>query len=619
MSNDHFPYFSIDPDRKEIRLMVIAPGHESEAINCALIKASIFEQPSPYKALSYTWGEGSATRPVNVNGRTFFVRRNLERALRRFRDQEEKTWIWIDAICINQADVDERNKHIPYMHMVYQRAAKVVVWLGDASGDSEWLAEQVHLWWSQMDIEIPTVTPQMMTDKFMNGRTLKALRNLFGRPWCTRVWTMQEFVWAETISFFYGQVEMSLSSLTILARMCQMADRKGVESCLISFSASPALDLLLKYRTLRKKSMELTLEHTMPEMRERESTDLRDRVFALLHIVPVSEWPFQPDYTKTIEEVLTGVARHILTKSRKLILLRLCDQPLFPRRLDHLRPKHQFRSVPGLPSWVPDWTRPRVTISLPQGYDYIKPLDKSPDLVPYSADEGSEVFFRFSEEGSRLTVEGIVYDTVRECHPGWSNRSALRAQLLHPRFNLLEHWVSERVKIIEGVGNLPARMIWQTMSAHQVSRLNAKAIADDFDEFRRWQASNGSTEDTGASFLAIWAPCTERILFVTAKGLLGLGPVGTAPGDNVCVLFGSSVPMIVRHSHLEYVRRDDLRKIHRAMSDCRFHGCFQNKTLVGLRKENTLIGESYVHGIMNGEAMEELKCGRVEAEEIELR
>lgn len=145
MPNNHFPYFSIDPGRKEIRLAVIAPGHESEAINCALIKASIFEQPSPYKALSYTWGEGSAARPINIDGHTFFVRRNLERALRSFRDQEEETWIWIDAICINQADIEERNKHILYIHMVYQRAAEVVVWLGDASGDSDWLAARVHL------------------------------------------------------------------------------------------------------------------------------------------------------------------------------------------------------------------------------------------------------------------------------------------------------------------------------------------------------------------------------------------------------------------------------------------------------------------------------------------
>lgn len=71
---------------------------------------------------------------------------------------------------------------------------------------------------------------------------------------------MQEFVWAESISFFYGRAKMSLSSLTFL----------------------------LKSRTLRKESVEIALEHALTEVRQRESTDPRDRVFALLNIIPLT-------------------------------------------------------------------------------------------------------------------------------------------------------------------------------------------------------------------------------------------------------------------------------------------------------------------------------------------
>lgn len=137
-----------------------------------------------------------------------------------------------------------------------------------------------------------------------------------------------------------------------------------------------------------------------------------------------------------------------------------------------------------------------------------------------------------------------------------------------------------------------AEVLWQIMSANQAIRLSTEATTDDFSKFKKWQASNDSTEDNEALFRAIREPCSERKLFVTMKGLLGLGPVGTTPGDRVCVLFGSSVPMIVRHVHLEYVRRDDLCKIHRAISDCRFHGCMEDKILFGLQKESVIIGES---------------------------
>ncbi|KAK3364200.1 heterokaryon incompatibility, partial [Lasiosphaeria hispida] len=62
-------------------------------------------------------------RPCLIGG-------NLYTALLALRHRDKPRYLWVDAICINQSDIAEKNVHMPQMHLVYQRAARVVVWLG---------------------------------------------------------------------------------------------------------------------------------------------------------------------------------------------------------------------------------------------------------------------------------------------------------------------------------------------------------------------------------------------------------------------------------------------------------------------------------------------------------
>jgi hypothetical protein len=90
------------------------------------------DDPPPYTALSYTWGSPDDTRMIELDGQSFEIRRNLWDFLNeaRARGGKRPDRLWIDAICIHQAHVSERNHQVGLMGEIYSKAENVVVWLG---------------------------------------------------------------------------------------------------------------------------------------------------------------------------------------------------------------------------------------------------------------------------------------------------------------------------------------------------------------------------------------------------------------------------------------------------------------------------------------------------------
>ena len=87
-----------------------------------------------YEALSYVWGDGSEKTPIQINGSTLEVGTNLRLALFNLREPNKPRTLWIDAICINQDDISERNQQVTIMGDIYSRARRTVVWLCDEIG-----------------------------------------------------------------------------------------------------------------------------------------------------------------------------------------------------------------------------------------------------------------------------------------------------------------------------------------------------------------------------------------------------------------------------------------------------------------------------------------------------
>lgn len=115
--------------KPSIRLAVLQPGTRESSIRIKLVYKAYADQPK-YEALSYVWGRPDSVKSVELNGTRVEIRENLWFALVHFRNSTEERTLWIDAICINQVNLQERSEQVQLMAYIYSRAEKVLVWLG---------------------------------------------------------------------------------------------------------------------------------------------------------------------------------------------------------------------------------------------------------------------------------------------------------------------------------------------------------------------------------------------------------------------------------------------------------------------------------------------------------
>lgn len=210
-----------------IRLLVLEPGQGSEQVHCRLVQASLFDLPK-YEALSYVWGDASQTRNIILGGKNMAVTRNLCSALMHLRYVDQSRLLWVDAICINQMDLDERSSQVQAMKHIYSHCWRAVVWLGEPAEDDCRAFEIVR----SLNRHLP-----MMTGEAGSETRLKAFResqsatnlsrlastpldqimNLFSRPWFGRIWVIQEVVKAPKAIAVYGYENVSLESMEKVA------------------------------------------------------------------------------------------------------------------------------------------------------------------------------------------------------------------------------------------------------------------------------------------------------------------------------------------------------------------------------------------------------------------
>ena len=128
MSVFTYEALSSDPVNPEIRFLDILPGKGH--IKCRVWHASLSANLG-YEALSYCWGKSTNKVHIQLNEKEFLVTKNLHSALLRLRKQKEQRTLWIDAICINQADDEEKNRQVPLMRRIYQSCERVLIWIGE--------------------------------------------------------------------------------------------------------------------------------------------------------------------------------------------------------------------------------------------------------------------------------------------------------------------------------------------------------------------------------------------------------------------------------------------------------------------------------------------------------
>jgi hypothetical protein len=201
-------YLNLATSAREIRLVHVEPARDVAApLLCNLIIVSL-DGDTQYEALSYVWGDPNARKQIHLNGSLFHVTVNLEAALRRLRLSDQVRIIWIDALCINQNHVEERNHQVSQMAKVYSGASRVVVWLGEESDDSELAFEALDSVTRDEKLHWDAKLQPSLDAKYLEPRYIEAVGCLLNREWWWRVWTMQERALAKQLVFVCGQCEL---------------------------------------------------------------------------------------------------------------------------------------------------------------------------------------------------------------------------------------------------------------------------------------------------------------------------------------------------------------------------------------------------------------------------
>ncbi len=121
-------YQPLEP--REIRLFILNPGEGEDLLSGRLTCASLDDQSLHYEALSYAWGIDIIRRPIILHGFWFAVTISLFSALRRLRRPTEPRILWVDALCINQQNIQERGGQVSLMGEIYSRCHQCLIWLG---------------------------------------------------------------------------------------------------------------------------------------------------------------------------------------------------------------------------------------------------------------------------------------------------------------------------------------------------------------------------------------------------------------------------------------------------------------------------------------------------------
>lgn len=421
-------------------------------------------------------------------------------------------------------------------------------------------------------------------------KELRALQAFFAKPYWTRVWIMQEVILARNVSFLCGSdsVDRDEVRFAYFYYMVMFPESRPYKACIPKtvekISTSPAATLgVFGPASGGKATLKSVLQscHIAMESFTRDrtkvgpmkATDPRDYIFGIAGLArrDLEELGIKVDYKTSVQNLFTKVAIAYLEIRRDLDILGFCQFP---------------KTKTNLPSWVPDWTMCLQA-----------PVRLIGDEGQFNAASGTEPSLVITQHACQLHILGYRLGKIaqlgmdlNQCDDGPDV-----LQVLIDSFALLESHNGPSAYITK---QAQEDAVWKTLILDSQKRVFQSAMPDDIQKSVGPRMRASSLVRDGYDAIKIFAqkklrdasycPDAElearivnyaqeagigllfRRVFISETGHLSIGPSHVEVGDEVVILAGCTVPVVLRP-------QGDLF---------------------------TLVGEAYVHGIMYGEYME---------------
>ncbi|KAH8589754.1 heterokaryon incompatibility protein-domain-containing protein [Bisporella sp. PMI_857] len=488
----------INYETRTVRLIELLPGIMPEPLACRLFAQSLDSNPQ-YTAL------------------LLGVTSGLHAALVYLRNSKVSRTLWVDAICIDQSDIQERNHQVAQMKSIYQAADKVVAWLGEEADDSDQaMAYLSSMCWVDAN-------PRDKSDNVM-----KALEKLWARPYWTRVWVVQELAVARRVSFHCGLKSVSVTAVREFLSWKRLSGFATQESSawiprkLLLLTTSVDSDVLL----ILRDSWHL------------QATQSLDKVYGLLGLFPEQFLQhLEPDYKKSFPDLMYDVVRSYLHAYRNFNIL--CG-------FSQLRRDNRWNDSP---SWIPNITRPLVGMA--EEYNTSGDRRDSKAIVT----------------GTILKAGGTVISKVAHVQgpfefmasgKSYEHFMAFRASLEEMKRTSLRHLERQYPALSQAEKEL---QFFTMLTGDRMHSQSTKICP--FSCQQLWDAVTAINDELQlAQFLDVveyfeflFLRLRNRCFFYTVEGHIGLGPANMRRGDVACVLYGCRLPIVLRERLVENAAR----------------------------------------------------------------
>lgn len=608
-----YKYRALPDNQKYFRLLELLPGTDEEPLRCRLRTESLRDAPA-YEAISYVWrvfhdDRDFTTVQLDGGDEHLAITWNLKSAFKRIRHHKRVRILWCDAVCINQSDLRERQDQVPRMGKIYAGASRVLAWLGDVNFDSADIFDFLR------DVAAVSPAPNNYGSDACDFKKLDAflaeadhrywimLRLLHQADLFSRVWIVQEINLALDGFLITSQCSIQLVHFKTAVFWISKRRTTEIEKFQISWKF---LDPYLYLHFICNDPSRLNItnsrnrqpaHYVLRSIRNCDCTLPHDKIYAILGHCSLLSWLEDTtdgvrvpiNYEIPYAELYLLVAQRLLREKQPLLTLSLVDHD-----------EKQWAEIEAwgqMPSWVPNWNSPARTYFLPNEY-----------RVRYNASTGEDSWFEF--HGRTLHIRGCVVDRVAwrsetmdssnlraglaECSgPSLGNViGSIWTQLQRNKEARVEDTVESFLRDFCLTLNAGNRKWWKQTYITDVT--TDQRMADCVAALAQLGAiTQGHCDGTYGvrgeigRFLATTEDiCINRCFFITESGLMGLGPRVTAVGDDVCLLFGAQVPFVLRPLQAQQQYR--------------------------------LCGESYVNGIMDGEALSRVYRGELTESILEL-
>ncbi|KAJ4158138.1 uncharacterized protein LMH87_008677 [Akanthomyces muscarius] len=352
----HYTYNPIQPN--QVRLFKFV--QDDNGI-CALHETFSLEALPVFRSLSYTWAPNGGCPPSNFKIDIDKLKLpNLDtlqeffKALKSRGMLHDGKWWWIDSICINQANIKERGFQVGHMEILVSRAKTVIVWLGEASSDSELAIDFIKLLDETSRRRLSIADLRATLENGHYRAHWEALTNFLSQKWWSRIWTMQEFVLAQSLSFWCGMHDISRVAICQSLSMADKCTSSGTKQS-IAFKHGNnrriAWDL---YKASQEPgtSLRFSLLALAAYFCCMDALDDRDRLYGVMGLA-TDRVLLEVDYSVRPEEVYARLNRSFITHYKSLAIICFAST---------------YTPPPGTirPSWRLDWQKrsPEVIPSL---------------------------------------------------------------------------------------------------------------------------------------------------------------------------------------------------------------------------------------------------------------